>query len=192
MTPFSAVYDAVNGRLEYAELLADLRATLPLFVKAAHFSDLISRKLGVSILFALSVSTAALRFAVLRVIPFRAKPKVRGIAAGAIVARMAHTHAVRDGAIVQDVAKAMGVYRLIAGKVERTIAYCLGVAAPFPTVIGAALVYLFPKLRYDLWRKRGILCHVNSLLSTLAAPPDDPTRRGGNFVRGLNYTTSGA
>lgn len=87
---------------------------------------------------------------VVNIVLLCAKPEVGGIHAAWVVARMANEQPIWDGAVMPFVAKAMA--KLCASRPlffiashERAIASGGSRAYPIPTIIRAALVYLFPE-----------------------------------------------
>ncbi len=115
----------------------------------ANLDDLRVRKTGLGVRFTKHLMGNASAFAVHvnNIVSTRAKKQMRGIHAAAIVAMMADAHVVRDGAIVEYITNTVRSMKRYAVKLGFAVAIALDIqsALPFPTIVGAAPVYLLPK-----------------------------------------------
>lgn len=191
MTPSLARDNQRYSRNAYAKPFGKGRVARASRRKFADLADTIFRQDGRILTFFPATLASAFGIHIAIVVALRASKQMVRITAQAIVASMERALALVKRAIVQLIAKAMGVDYFVF-QLHHTVAVTKR-ARPFPTVGEWARGDEVPETFGRGWGVRGargmILHSIVSLLDLLT-PPDGSNRCGGNFIGSLHYTTS--
>lgn len=149
VTPAYAAHDSIHLRLAHAIFSGKAGLSFAVSVTLAYFAHLILGVLGGTIRFAQmgSIYPSPLGIHIFRIGLVSSKPKMRRVDTGMIITGMANEQTIWNRAEMNHPRDAVRTFALAASSActKLTITVRMPVTSPLPTIIRAALVYLFPE-----------------------------------------------